>query len=184
MIVRPATAVDIERVVCNMRRDDVFEVYSDRFDKTPEALIADFVAARPRMLGLLALCGDGGYAIALLGAQLVTPARADVIMIATKEWPEIAAAATRYALRKAIPIYLGGVRSAECRAWDGNHVSRRWLARLGFRVAAELPLHDESGATFLLYRWLNPKFTGVISRNRGAAYGGHGATPSPPGPAP
>lgn len=157
MIVSDATDADIERVVRNMRAADAFEVYSGRFDKSPEALMIDLMRARRVALGLLALCRSDGLAVALLGALLEAPARASVLMIATDEWPSISLAATRYAKRVAIPVYLGGVRSAECRCWDGNHASRRWLEALGFSCAAELPQHDDQGSTFLLYRWIAPE---------------------------
>lgn len=156
MIVRDATAIDIERVVLAMRDADAFEVYAERFDKSPSALIADFVTARARALGFLALCNEDGAAVALLAALLVAPERAEVAMIATNEWHQIAAAATRFALRQAIPAYLGGVASAECRVWSGNIVARQWLKRLGFVRAATFNHYTRDGETFLLYRWVNP----------------------------
>lgn len=178
MIVRDATDVDFARVVLNMRDADAFEVYSGRFDKRPETLVADFIAARASALGLLALCDETlvaapderSPAVAILGALLEAPGRASVIMIATDEWPRIAKAATRYAMRKAIPAYLAGVRSAECRCWAENLISRLWLARLGFRRVADLEQHDDLGSTFMLYRWINPKFVrAAIRRPRSAA---------------
>jgi hypothetical protein len=158
MIVRDATDVDICHVVRAMRADDAFEVYSGRFDKTPESLSADIALARMCAIGLLALCDDDGAPIAILGALLPAPGRADVIMIATDDWPKISTAATRFVIRKFIPCYLGGVRSAECRCWEGAAVSKRWLARLGFHCAAVLPQHDDQGSTFELWRWINPVF--------------------------
>lgn len=164
MIVADATDADVVRVVSLMRAHDAFEVYSGRFDKRPEVLVQDLIRARAYALGLLALSDETGRAVALLGALLEAPARASVLMIATDEWSRIAGAATRYAMRVAIPVYLGGVRSAECRCWDGNHASRRWLERLGFRCAAILPQHDEQGSTFLLYRWIHPGHRAVTAR--------------------
>lgn len=184
MIVRDATDVDFARVVLNMRNADAFEVYSGRFDKRPETLVADFIASRGSALGLLALCDESllplapgqpdrsrelepAPAVAILGALLEAPGRASVIMIATDEWPRIAKAATRYAMRVAIPAYLSGVRSAECRCWSQNFVSRLWLARLGFKRVADLEHHDDLGSTFMLYRWINPKYAhGVVAAKR------------------
>lgn len=163
MIVRDATAADIERVVPAMREKDAFEVYSDRFDKSPQALIVDLVVARQRAIALLSLADDDGAAIAILGALLVAPARAEVMMIATAEWSKIATSATRFVLRKFIPAYLGGVRSSECRCWEGNIVSRRWLERLGYACVATLPQHDAVGSTFLLYRRVNPRYSAPVT---------------------
>lgn len=187
MIVRDATDIDFARVVLNMRDADAFEVYSGRFDKTPATLVADFIASRDSALGMLALCdetlvpierlgsaqsesAEKPPAVAILGALLEAPGRASVIMIATDEWPRIAKAATRYAMRTAIPAYLAGVRSAECRCWAENLISRLWLARLGFKRVADLEQHDDLGSTFMLYRWINPKFVrAAIRRPRSAA---------------
>lgn len=200
MIVRDATDIDFARVVLNMRDADAFEVYSGRFDKTPQTLVADLIASRDSALGMLALCDESlcaspsgpssvgarnigaevqpgeanlrapAPAVAILGALLEAPGRASVIMIATDEWPRIAKAATRYAMRTAIPAYLAGVRSAECRCWAENLISRLWLARLGFRRVADLEQHDDLGSTFMLYRWINPKFIrAAIRRPRSAA---------------
>ncbi len=169
MIVRDAHIHDITRVVEHMRAEDIFEVYSGRFDKTPQALMTDLWKAKRAALGFLALCAEDGRAIALLAAFLEAPARASVLMVATDEWPEIARAATRYAIRKAIPAYLGGVKSAECRCWEGHSVSRRWLERLGFRAVATLPHHDENGSTVMLYRWLHPSCSASLSPAGAAA---------------
>ncbi|MDE2579954.1 MAG: hypothetical protein KGL46_14215 [Hyphomicrobiales bacterium] len=157
MIVVDAEAADIAHVVANMRAADAREVFAARFDDDPYGLAADMVAARARCIGFLAMRADDGEPVALLAAALTTPTVADVLMIATDRWPDIAFAATRFAVRRAIPCYLDtNVARAECRAWEGNAVACRWLEALGFSQEGLLRRYGRAGENYRLYARLNP----------------------------
>jgi hypothetical protein len=148
----------IAHVVHNMRAADAREVFAARFSDSRDQLVDDLYAGRPFCIGFLALCGDDGTAIALLGARLMTPVVADVLMIATDDWPKIALAATRFAIRVAIPCYLGpNAQRAECKAWEGNAVSRRWLEALGFEEEGTLRAYGAGMERFVQYGWVNPR---------------------------
>lgn len=157
MIVRDASEADVRAIVPAMRADDAREVYALRFTREPDHLVADILARRPFMIGLLALCGADGAPIGLLGATLAAPHLADVLMVATDDWPKIALAATRASIRRIIPAYLdANVRRAECRCWVGNSASRVWLEKLGFEAEGVLRRLGGNGEDFLLYARLNP----------------------------
>jgi hypothetical protein len=160
MIARAAELADIAHVVANLRAADRREIYAARFDETPEGLAQDLAAARKICIGFLALCDDANTPIALLAAALVAPARADVMMLSTDRWREIAFDATRFALRTAIPSFLDapgvGVARAECKAWIGNVVACKWLEALGFAREGVLAHYGKNGEPFVQYARLNP----------------------------
>lgn len=156
MIVRDATALDIETVVTDMRAADAREVYAGRFTDDPAALIADLAAARRYAIVFLALCAGEFDPIALIGAHLRAPGVAAVTMIATDRWAEIAWPATRYVIRTAIPVFLApNVHRAQCEAWEGNDVSRAWLETLGFEAEGTLQAYGKNRDNFVQYAWLN-----------------------------
>jgi ribosomal protein S18 acetylase RimI-like enzyme len=158
MIARDATRADIEHVVVNMRAADAREVFACRWSRDKQALIDDLDAGRPFCIGFLALCAGEFDPIALLGARLLYPGVASVAMIATERWREIAFAATRFAIKTAIPCYLGpNARRAQCEAWVENHVSCAWLEAIGFEAEGVLQRLGNSGEDFVQYAWLNPK---------------------------
>jgi hypothetical protein len=162
MKVRDAAPADVAYVIPRMREADAREVYAARFTPDPQALVDDMIAGLPWRIGFLALAGDDGAPIALLAAGLTTPTVAEVLMVATDDWRKIAFSATRFALRVAIPCYLGpNVRRAECKAWVGNVASRRWLKTLGFAEEGVLAAYGRRGEAFVQCAWVNSRFPNV-----------------------
>ncbi len=157
MIVRDATRLDVETVIHLMRADDALEVYAGRFLDDPQALAEDLVAARPQFIAMKALCAAEFDPIAIIGARLMWPGVASIIMVATDRWSEIAFAATRWVKRVAIPVYIArNCHRGQCEAWVGNLVSCAWLENLGFVVEGRLRGYGKNGEDFIQYAWTRP----------------------------
>ena len=157
MIVRDAKLTDVFRVVGNMREADHREVMAGRFVEDVESLGDDLWTAKPLFFAMLALCGDDGAAIALIGGRLRWPGVGSILMIATDEWPRIARAATRWVKRVAIPKIVDPVcHRSQCEAWEGNLVTLRWLSRLGYRVEGHLEAYGKNREGFLQYARIRP----------------------------
>lgn len=157
MIVRTATAADVVGVVLNLREADAREVYAGRFDGDPFSLVEDIEARRPFSISLQALCEDDGEPVALLGVWIAGPGLGEALMLATDDWPSIAAAAHRYVLRRFLPfVCVPNLRRMQCRCWAGHTVARRWLARLGFVEEGIARRLGKGGEDFIHCAWFPP----------------------------
>lgn len=154
MIVREASREDVAWIVANMRDLDRREVYAGRWTDEDADLIEDIEASRPMMIRIEALCGDAGEPVALVGVWLAAPGVGQALMIATDQWPAIAAAAHRHVARRFLPLVCApNLRRLECRAWAGHALSRAWLARLGFVEEGFCRRLGKGGEDFVQFAW-------------------------------
>jgi hypothetical protein len=146
-LIRPLGAEDLLFVARHMRGADRAEIFATRFDDDPAALAAEILAADP--LGAILAAADGA-AVAAIGASENWPGNWSVWMFATDRWPEVARAATRFALVRLRPaLHRLGARRAECRSMAGHKSAQRWLRRLGARIEAVYPAFGRQGETFI-----------------------------------
>ena len=165
MIIRDAAYADLVTVAALMRDDDRREILAGRFDDDLLALADDLWRARPRFLELKALCAEADVPVAIIGAALLWPGVASVIMFATDNWPSIAFAATRWVKREAIPVILAPrCHRLQCEAWEENRISRKWLLALGFDEEGVRRSYGKGGEHFVMYgrltSWGEEELTG------------------------
>lgn len=87
-------------------------------------------------------------------AQPICSTALQVSMLATDDWPEVAAAFVRYGLRDFRPNALGaGYKRAECRVYAANGKAVRLLQRLGFAIEVRLSGYGVAGEEFLQMAW-------------------------------
>ena len=152
MIVVDAEAWHVRHVCARMRADDRREVMAGRFVDDDMELATDLIAGKHWCFAMFALCADDETPIAIIGGRLRWPGVGSIIMIATDDWPKIARAATRWVKRVAIPKIVDPVcHRSQCEAWEGNLVTLRWLARLGYRVEGRLEAYGKNREGFLQY---------------------------------
>lgn len=144
---RPLDIDGLLHVARGMRACDRREIFATRFDDDIAAIVTDLWASDP--LGGIMLARDGAP-VAALGASEMWPGNWSVWMFATERWPEVAAAATRFALGRLRPALLGlGAHRAECRSIDDHFVAHRWLTRLGAAAEAVYPGFGRNRETFI-----------------------------------
>lgn len=145
---------DLDWVVRRMRRQDFHEVYANRWDDNPDALVRD-----------LMLCGDFGWVagtdeglpVAAFGAIPVWNGVWEVWMIATDNWPKVALGVHRFIKRVMIPaLEQTGCHRAQCRALSTYTWSHKWLKSLGAYKESEMPHFGRNGECFYLFCWTRP----------------------------
>lgn len=144
---RALNVKDLLAVARQMRASDRREIFATRFDDNIVDLVAELMAGDP--LGAIIPARDGA-AVAAIGASEMWPGNWSVWMFATDRWPEVAGAATRFALGRLRPALLGlKAHRAECRSMRDHPVAHRWLVRLGAQAEAVYPGFGRHGETFI-----------------------------------
>src|SRR5262245_53919000 len=171
MIAFDATRRDIDYVLSHLRAHNVRELAAVRWNASPAAIAAEYVALEPCCIKHFAFFHDDAQApIALAGAWLATPAVALVRMAATDEWPTIAHGVYRWFRRVFIPCVLEpNVLRAETRVLDTGAVSRRWLHRLGFREEGIARSFGRAGEDYVHMAWINPGGVACVSSLAGCS---------------
>lgn len=148
--IRPATLRELSWVAAFMRPADRREVFALSPDDNPLALAAR-IDAMPGEAHA-ALLDDAP--VAVFGAAPNGPGVVEVWMFATPAWPGVAAAVTRYILRRMLPgLAAAGIRRAQCLSIEGHVEAHRWLERLGAVREGIHPGRGRDGETFITYAW-------------------------------
>ena len=163
-IVLSATAADIMHVCRHLRAADRAEAAETRwpgldggFDA--EALAAELIALRPYALMLDAVfpmvgAYHDGEPVALIGAYERWPGTASVALLATEDWPLVARAVYRHALRRAGPaLRAHGLRAADCWVHEDHAEACRFVEHLGAVLVKRVEDYGANGGTFRYYRW-------------------------------
>lgn len=150
---RPLTFDDLTYVCLNMRAVDAREIFACRWDDDRAELAAQTMRA-VRLCGR-AWCVGKERPVAVLGAVQVWPSRWAAFQFATDEWSRVALAATRFALREAMPLIASlGARRCEVRSADWRHDAHRWLEALGATREAVHPNDGRDGSAYVTYAWI------------------------------
>lgn len=138
-------------VVRRMRKQDVEEVFSVRYDRSREGLVEDMVANYadlsfafervhvPRAIAVFTLAPAGPW---FWHASL----------IATDEWPLVVKDVTRWLRKHLMPaVQRHGVRRVELRAMQKLTQNCAWIESLGARP--ECVVHGMADEPFVQYAW-------------------------------
>lgn len=151
----PPTFADILHVCSHMRASDRAEAHAVRFDPSPVSLAREFFLVWPTALIFHVIwAADRSEPIALLLIVPTSAGSAEVSMIATDRFPEVALSLTRHILRKVRPYLMElGLRRLECRALESHSSARQWLRILGAREEALIIDGGKSGETLVQIAW-------------------------------
>lgn len=129
---REANAEDINYVLRRLEENHAREVYLLRFDKSPDSLIAEFLAMRSVELELKAVFfHERAQPVALLGLWLNTPGTALVGMLATPDLPQVIKDLTRYIREEFMARWRqsGTLQRVEVRALADWTQCCRWISQ-------------------------------------------------------
>lgn len=142
--------LDVMYIARHLREWDRRELFATRFDDNPDRLAMDVMGWGPHWW----VAGDGGRAIAVVGATPVWPGVWSVGMFATDEFPRIGLPLTRFVKRRMIPhIQAQGIHRGECRSMEGHEEAHRWLEALGAKREGTLSNYGKNRETFFTYCW-------------------------------
>lgn len=150
MWTRALTEADARHIATNMREYDRKEVVAE--------LGPDFVE---ELVGRLTLPGGIVYAfgidqpIAFVGARPYTaPDVWCASMLATDEWPKVAAGVSAFVVNELIPLlYKFNIRRVECYSVLGHVEAHRWLRWLGAKPKGIRPTLGKRGEKFIRFTW-------------------------------
>lgn len=92
--------------------------------------------------------------IAVFGATRIGPARYQVFMYATDDFPKIWMALTKFIIRGIMPELLHrGLERAECRSIATHKPAHRWLECLGASFECVARSHGKHGEDFYQFGW-------------------------------
>lgn len=95
-----------------------------------------------------------GVPHAIIAFHALTPRALVVSLMASDNWPAVAASAWRWAQRTAKPTLLArGFTRAECRTMSGHDDAIKFLERLGFTRECYVPAYGATGISFQQYAW-------------------------------
>lgn len=148
---RAATQADM-RVVCAAMRDaDRRDVFPLRWNDDASAFADDLWRAAEEARTFL----TDGRPAAICAWRRLTPAAAQLAMIATTDWPDLAQAVARATLRflRRDMARLGLRRVEACGRADAPAL-RLWLDDLGFHESARLRAYGRDGEDFAVFAYL------------------------------
>jgi len=148
---RSASRDDVRVVCAAMRDSDRRDVFPLRWDDDPIGFADDLWAAADEARAFVG--PDGPTAICAW--RRVTPAAAQVALIATDGWPAVARAvarATRRFMRRDMPRH--GLRRLEAWGRADAPALRCWLDALGFHESARLRAYGRDGEDFTVFAFL------------------------------
>lgn len=157
---RPATLDDVRAVCAVMRESDRRDVFPLRWDDDPERFADDLWRAAEDARVFL----WRGEPAAICAWRRVTPAAAQLALIATDAWPRVARAVARATLRfMRRDSRRLGVRRLEAMGRADAPALRRWLDELGFHESALLRAYGRDGEDFVVFAYLEKEDGGCPS---------------------
>jgi hypothetical protein len=158
MTVHALTEKAVKHVLENMRASNAREIFATRDDEPDAAGVASLrkqlEAMHPLFLEGWSFPGKDGQAAAFLMAFRKSPGVAQIFMVATDLWPDVARTVFRFCKDVLYRRGLTGIHRCETRVLEGS--DHRWLLRLGYQVEGIDRHAGKNGENFVRLAWIKP----------------------------
>lgn len=158
MSVSPAKDLDVVLVLKNMRASNAREIFASKGIEDSgfarAALAMEINSLRPVLIERWCFRTKDGTPAALMTAHLKEPGVAQIFMVATDRWSEVARTVYRFCRDVLYKRGLSGIRRCETRVIEDSDY--RWLLRLGYREVVPSGPRGKNGEKFIRLAWEKP----------------------------